>query len=168
MSFPNPPFAAAASRRAARFIAIPQTVTYDARVLLADGRALLDPVLAAHGFSFDAAKSERVSTAAFARGAYLKGDRRLELGCRDLLGTVAYQVGTLVLSHDAYMRAVLGPVGSNMYPSFSGEPLDGFRYLKHDLERYAAVFLHGSDEHFKGIVARAADIGDDRTTQYRR
>lgn len=139
----------------------------DPRQTLASGRALLDPVLHPHGFVFDEAHAVAHSSPTFARGAYVRGDRRLELGFRQWLEVVAYQVGDTIITHDAYMRAVLGPVGSNMYPTAVGDPLDGFRYLAHDLACYAGIFLHGSDEHFRRIAERAASSVDARTTLYR-
>lgn len=143
----------------------------DARVVFARGRELLDPVLAAHGFAFDEAKAAARSSASVARGAYVRDDRRLELGYRNgLLDVVVYQVGDRVLTHDAYMHAVLGPVGSNMFPAMAGDPLDGFRYLAHDLRNYAHAFLTGPASHFVLIADRAAAVAetDGKTTLYRR
>lgn len=143
----------------------------DARTIFAEGRALLDPVLGEHGFVFDEAKSILRSTAAIARGSYVRDDRRLELGYRHgVLDVVVYQVGERVLTHDAYMNAVLGPVGSNMFPAMAGDPLDGFRYLAHDLRNYAHAFLAGPATHFALIADRAAAVAqtDGKTTLYRR
>jgi hypothetical protein len=144
-------------------------VSVDARDVLALGRSLLDSVLVPHGFAFDEAASAARSTEAFARGAYVRDGRRLELGCREMLAIVVYQLDELLLTHDAYMQTVLGPAGSNMYPCFTGDPLDGFRHLKHDLDLYATIFLRGSDAQFRQIVARAqSSQADERTTLYRR
>lgn len=143
-------------------------MTADARTILARGRELLDPVLAAHGFR--AVGGDTNDSGTFARVAYAKDNRRLELGCREQLTVVVYQLDDLVLTHDDYMSAVLGPAGSNMYPCFTGDPLDGFRHLKHDLEHYAGSFLHGSADAFRTIVKRAHEVAgaDVRTTLYRR
>jgi hypothetical protein len=54
------------------------------------------------------------------------------------------------------MRAVLGRRGGNHYPGFSEDPLDGFRHLRYDLERYCSEFLSGSAEAFQQVAARAA------------
>ena len=143
----------------------------DARVAFARGRELIDPVLAAHGFAFDEAKAAARSSGSVARGAYVRDDRRLELGYRrGTLDVVVYQVGDRVLTHDAYMHAVLGPVGSNMFPAMAGDPLDGFRYLAHDLRNYAHGFLAGPSTHFALIADRAAAVAqtDGKTTLYRR
>jgi hypothetical protein len=141
----------------------------NANAALALGCEILDPVLALHGFAFEPRASGSPNGETFARGAYVRLDRRLELGFKQSLAVVIYQVGTLVLTHDSYMQAVLGPAGSNMYPSFTGDPLDGFRHLRHDLESYAGVFLHGPPEHFRQIVERAGKQAAQtaRTTLYR-
>jgi len=47
------------------------------------------------------------------------------------------------------MRAQLGPSAGNRYPGFSDDPLDAFRGLLHDLERYASDFLVGSGRDFE-------------------
>ena len=144
-------------------------MTVDARETLALGRALLDPVLVSNGFYFDEESSAAHSSEAFARGSYVRGARRLELGCREVLAVVVYQLDDLLLTHDAYMQTVLGPAGSNMYPCFTGDPLDGFRHLKHDLEHYGTIFLRGTDAQFRHIVTRSQTLGaDERTTLYRR
>jgi hypothetical protein len=138
--------------------------------ILALGRAVLDPILSHHGFVFDEAHANAHSNERFARGSWVRGNRRMEVGCREELDVVLYEVGGDLVAHDAYMRTVLGPVGSNMFPCVTGDPIDGFRHLAYDLERYAGAFLSGTDEHFKLIVQRAQLLaeGDERTTLYRR
>lgn len=42
-------------------------------------------------------------------------------------------------------------------PGFPDDPLDGFRHLRHDLERHCAAFLSGSDEELERIAAAAAE-----------
>jgi hypothetical protein len=144
-------------------------MTMDARTTLSHGRGLLDDLLVANGFTPVEPEMPH-DTAAFARIAYVKDNRRLELGCREQLAVVVYQVDALVVTHDAFMAAVLGPAGSNMYPCFTGDPLDGFRHLRHDLENYAGAFLHGTEEGFRTIVRRAQEMmgHQERTTLYRR
>ncbi len=85
---------------------------------------------------------------------YVRGDRRLELHFRHSLGLVAYHVGEEALTHEDYMRAVLGPRRENKYPGFSSDPLDAFRDLAHDLEHHALGFLSGPDEDFTRCVER--------------
>jgi hypothetical protein len=68
------------------------------------------------------------------------------------------------------MRA-LGCRKESAYPGFSADPLDGFRRLASDLERFGDEFLKGTDQHFlaraewianypepKGLAAMERDI----------
>ncbi|HYJ78852.1 MAG TPA: hypothetical protein VEW03_04595 [Longimicrobiaceae bacterium] len=119
------------------------------------GCEILDAVLPPHGFTRLPIESGRSSGGDFARTEYLRGNRRLELHFRGSLGLVAYHVGAVALPHERYMRAVLGRRGANQYPGFSADPLDGFRHLRHDLERYCTEFLNGSDEAFERIADQA-------------
>ena len=93
----------------------------------------------------------------YASGTYRRGDRSIELQFRRILGSVVYHVGDMSLSHEAYMRAVLGLDGSNEFPHFTGDPLDGFRHLAHDLSTYCTAFMKGPPEHFRQIVRRAGE-----------
>ncbi len=93
----------------------------------------------------------------FARTDYVRGDRRLELHFRYSLGLVTYYLGAVAISHEAYMRTVLGPRGNNQYPGFSEDPLDGFRHLRHDLQRYCDDFLSGSEEAAAAVAAAAVE-----------
>jgi hypothetical protein len=128
----------------------------DAVTALELGREILDPALTPYGFTFVAGPPDPSGRGVCARGEYVRDNRRLALSFRESLGEVVYHVGDLSLPHEAYMAAVLGEPASNEYPGFSGDPLDSFRHLRPDLEHYAGVFLHGPDEHFRQIVARAA------------
>lgn len=136
--------------------------------MLERGRAIIDAVLAAHGFAFDHGHARAISSEEFARGTWVRGDRLLEVGCREELDVVVYRVGEDVLTHEDYMRTVLGPAGSNMFPCVTGDPLDGFRLLANDIAQYAAAFLHGPDEHFRQVVKRSREMQEERTTLYRR
>ncbi|HJX16012.1 MAG TPA: hypothetical protein VJ386_09780 [Candidatus Deferrimicrobiaceae bacterium] len=91
-----------------------------------------------------------------ASGEYRRGNRRLELHFRWSLGLVTYHVGDISLSHEEYIRAVHGVVkiqGKNAYPGFSQDPLDGFRHLREDLERFGDVVVKGSDDEFRSLKA---------------
>jgi hypothetical protein len=139
---------------------------------LEQGCALLAPLLEAQGFAYEAGAITADERQEVARGVFVRADgRRLELtvvrvlvteggerveNARSILRDVVYRVGELSLAHDAYMAVVLGEEGSNQYPSFGGNPLDGFRHLCHDMEAYATVFLRGPEPHFKVIAERAA------------
>lgn len=144
----------------------------NAEQTLAEGCALLAPALELHGFTYQAGDATHDESRETARGSFGRADgRRLELSVlrvlktddgdkvanpRSVLRDVAYHVGSLSLQHEAYMAVVLGEEGSNQYPTFGGQPLDGFRHLRHDIECYATVFLRGPESHFKVIAERAA------------
>jgi hypothetical protein len=139
---------------------------------LAEGCALLAPVFEPQGFTYEAGEATQDESQETACGAFARADgRRLELtvvrvlktdegedvaNARSVLRHVVYRLGPLVLPHEAYMAVVLGEEGSNQYPTFGGQPLDGFRHLRHDIECYATVFLRGPEPHLKLIAERAA------------
>lgn len=125
--------------------------------ILEDGRSFLDPVLAGHGYSWSPGKPGIGSGGRFAFGEYVRGNRRLEIHFRYTLGLVSYHVGSEKVDHQSYMRALLGPGGDNLYPGISIDPLDGFRHLAHDLNRFCITFLEGSDAEFGAIVRKAAE-----------
>ncbi len=126
----------------------------DPEQILSEGCLLLDPLLRDHGFAFRRGPVGRSSGGRFARGSYLRGERRLDLSFRHALGLVTYHVGGLSLSHDAYVRAVGG--GPGAYPGFSSDPLEGFRHLRDDLLRFGQPFFTGSREAFAALVEQAA------------
>ncbi len=144
----------------------------NAAATIEQGCALLAPVLEAQGFAYEAGTTSDTDRQETAHGAFVRADgRRLDLTVirvlraedgervaspRTILRDVIYSVGPLALPHEAYMAVVLGEEGSNQYPTFGGEPLDGFRHLCHDIECYANVFLRGPESHFKVIAERAA------------
>jgi hypothetical protein len=127
----------------------------DVVAILLAGRALLDPVLTPHGFRFTSVDTGVGSGGRFARGAYVRGDRRLALSFRYSLGDVVYHAAGVVLAHEDYMREKLGRVGGNAYPGFPADPRDGFRHLAHDLAHFCGEFLSGSDAEFRALAARA-------------
>jgi hypothetical protein len=120
---------------------------------LADGVQLLTPLMEAHGFTFTPLASGPSSGGWSASGEFRRDDRaglrRLELHYRHSLGLVTYHLGQGSLSHADYMRALKA---NNQYPGFSTDPLDGFRHLLHDLERYANDFLNGSGDEFARCI----------------
>jgi hypothetical protein len=107
------------------------------------GCNLLDPVIKPYGFHFVLGASGKGSGGHFASGCYVRDDRRLELHFRHSLGLVIYHLGDAAVSHQAYLQALTQGGGGNLYPGFSGDPLDGFRHLAHDLQRFAGDFLYG-------------------------
>ena len=121
------------------------------------GREILDEVMKPHGFTFVEGPSGHSSGGNFASGEYVKGDRRLEIHFRYSPGLVTYHMGSLSLTHDAYMRALLGRGGGDKYPGFSDDPLDGFRHLRYDLSHFCGGFLYGSGEGFERCVVKARE-----------
>ena len=125
--------------------------------ILREGRAALDPVLNAHGFSFKEGPAARSCGGPFASGTYVSGNRTLEIHFRFSLGLVTYHFGERSLDHESYMRAVLGNAGGNRYPGFSDDPISGFENLAYDLEKFATTFLRGDSKEF----ARYADAAEE-------
>jgi len=125
-------------------------------VLLA-GVALLRPILAPHGFAFRLTDEGRGSGGDYAVGEFVAGDRRLELHFRHSLGLVTYRAGGDAVGHEAYLRALGVPPGTNQYPGFSDDPLEGFRHLSHDLAAYGAEFLAGDAAVLRRIGREVAD-----------
>ena len=119
-----------------------------------DGAEILQPVLTPRGFIFEPGEIGKGSGGPFAQGAFVRGNRRLGFSTRHSLGLVEYRVGSRILAHEDYMRVVAGR-GNHAYPGFSEDPVDGFRHLASDLERFASVFLGGTDAEFDALVARA-------------
>jgi hypothetical protein len=124
----------------------------DPREILRSGLEILEPILVPRGFVFRETGSGKSSGGDYARGRYEKKDRFIEIHFRHSLGLVTYQLGTLVISHEAYMRSLLGSRGGNKYPGFSDDPLDGFRDLAFDLETFSIDFLTGPGEEFARCV----------------
>jgi hypothetical protein len=123
-----------------------------------EGVSILEPVLTPHGFVFEFREEGRGAGGLFARGEFVSGDRRLELHFRYSLGLVTYHVGANQVSHAAYMDE-LGVRSQASYAGFSDAPMDGFRHLASDLERFASDFLLGDGS----IAIRAAKADDSRS-----
>lgn len=129
--------------------------------ILRQGSTLLDPLLLTYGFSFHILGSGGSSGGSFAYGEFRRDDRRLELHFRYSLGMVRYHFADRSMSHQDYMRAVIGRPNASHYPGFSSDPLDGFRHLLLDLEEHGADFLTGTDAclHHRIDQAEAQPIG---------
>ena len=125
--------------------------------ILAEGRAILDPVLVPHGFGFALEREARGSGGAFATASYSRGDRRLELRYRSSLGLVRYHLRSESISHEELVYAVLGGKPGNEYPGFSHERMAAFRHLAHDLEHLGGAFLNGSDAELESLFTQAAE-----------
>lgn len=121
------------------------------------GSIILDEVMNPHGFFLVEGTSGKSSGGNFASGEYVRGNRRLEIHFRHSLGLVTYHMGDLSLTHESYMRVLLGKNGGNKYPGFSDDPLDGFRHLSYDLSHFCGDFLEGSGEGFERCVVKAKE-----------
>ncbi len=116
----------------------------DASKLLERGVAELAPVLGPAGFEFIQSDEGTDSRGPFASGEFLKGDRRLELQVRSSLTLVRYHFGDESMLHEDLVRGVRaldGVSAEGQYPGFSDDPMAGFRHLRHDLDRFGAIFL---------------------------
>lgn len=121
--------------------------------VLMKGQEILDEVLVPNGFEFRVEGSGRGSGGDFAWGSYIRDDRRLELHVRYSLGLVTYHVGSHSIGHMDLMECIAGLKNDTEYPRVSADPLDGFRHLKSDLQRYGSDFFEGTEELF-GSYAR--------------
>jgi len=121
--------------------------------VLREGVKLLEPVLGPAGFRFMLGSTGRGSGGAFASGAFVKGDRKLELHFRDSLGLVSYHIGTATLTHEEFVRAVHRGTGKGRYPGVSSDPLQAFHDLREDIEGSGRAFLQGPAEDFEALVA---------------
>jgi hypothetical protein len=130
----------------------------EATHILGEGTAILNTVLAPHGFAVSSIISGKSSGGPYASCEFTRGNRRFRLSFRHSLGLVEYEVGDMLLSHEDFMWSMLGSRGAAHYPEFSGEPLDAFRHLAADLGKYGQSFLTGNDEDFAGRVSHAAAL----------
>lgn len=130
----------------------------EAARIMEEGAAILDGVLAPHGFTATAPTTGVSSGGSYASCQFVRGNRRLRLHFRYSLGLVEYEVGGLTLSHEEYMWSVLGRRGGSRYPGFSSHPLDGFRHLSSDLAQYGHDFLSGSDQAFVTHAEQATKL----------
>jgi hypothetical protein len=122
--------------------------------LLLRGVAELAPVLGPAGFEFIQSDEGADSGGPFASGEFLKGDRRLELHVRNSLGMVRYHFGEESLSHEDLVRGVRALEGisaEGQYPGFSTDPMAGFRHLRHDLDKFGAIFLRSGAKAFRAL-----------------
>jgi hypothetical protein len=122
--------------------------------LLERGVAELAGVLGPAGFEFIQSDEGVDARGPFASGEFLRGDRRLELQVRSSLGLVRYHFGDESLSHEDLVRGVRALEGiseEGQYPGFSTDPMAGFRHVRHDLDRFGAVFLRGGAKAFRAL-----------------
>ena len=116
------------------------------------GVKTLERILVPAGFAFKLERGGLSSGGHSCSGAFVRGDRRLELHFRWSLGLVSYQVGEVKISHSEYLRAQ-GVKGA--YPGFSENPIDAFVHLHSDLEQAGGIFLHGEDKEFEKLATES-------------
>jgi hypothetical protein len=126
--------------------------------VLRTGSEILSDLLAEYGFIFHLSSSGSSSGGRFASGAFVRGNRKLDLHFRSSLGMVIYYLGDRSISHLDFMWSVLGKLRASRYPGFSDDPLDAFRNLRSDLAEYAADFLFGTDAEFLRHYDRAKHL----------
>ncbi len=123
--------------------------------MMAAGRALLEPVLAPHGFRFESLEVGRSGGGAYTIAHFARGPRSLELHVRQALTQVVYRVGATALPHDQYMQRVV-PAGEQ--PQYRGrvdDPLLAFRELRADLLAHGSEFMTGEDAALRESMAQA-------------
>ena len=106
------------------------------------------------GFEFIQSDDSTDSIGPFATGEFLKGDRRLELHVRSKLTLVRYHFGDEWLAHEDLVRGVRALEGIStepQYPGFSADPMASFHHLRHDIERFGAIFLRGGAKAFRAL-----------------
>jgi hypothetical protein len=130
-------------------------MTNEAESVLERGSKILEPLFLRHGFKYKFLDAGSSSGGHYASGEFRKGDRRIEFHFRYSLGMVTYHLGVRSMSHQDYMRSVIGRRNASHYPGFSNDPLDGFRHLLQDLEEYCGEFLSGSDESLSSQIEDA-------------
>ena len=114
----------------------------DVIATLAAGAKIVGAVIEPHGFVWVPGKTHEGHPGNAARGAFVKGDRQLELGFRWSLGPVTYRIGTASVSHGALMW-YSGHHADAAYPGYSSDLLDAFRHLASDLQKFGGDFMFG-------------------------
>jgi len=135
------------------------SVTSPKRALL-DGSKILEKVLAHENFHFKFQGECESSGGTYARGEFVRGERRLELHVRFNLGLVRYHIGTNSASHDYYMRE-LGVQERCHHPGFSEDHKEAFLGLAHDLA-FADDFLTGSGDLLRQAAMRESSDNAER------
>jgi hypothetical protein len=114
----------------------------DVIAILDAGAKILGVVIEPYGFVWALGRAHAGHPGNATRGAFVKDDRQLELGFRWSLGPVTYRVGNASVSHEVLMRFA-GHYADAQYPGYSKDPLDAFRHLAVDLEKYGGDFMFG-------------------------
>lgn len=123
--------------------------------LLEEGRKLLAPILEPHGFVYKAGELGKGSGGHFAKGAFVRSDRKVEFWFRFSL-SAGYEFRGMSCAHEDLIWAITGEEGRNKYPGYGEDPLDGFRDLADDLKNFGEAFITGSDSELKELFVRTA------------
>lgn len=118
---------------------------------LENGVKLLRPMMEASGFSFTFENSGNSSGGDFSQGAFISGNKRLELSFRWSLGCVEYKIEGNSITHTEYMDA-LEKKDNAKYPGFSNKPIKAFEHLASDIYQYGEIFLSGSEDEFIRLI----------------
>jgi hypothetical protein len=110
--------------------------------ILDAGSRIVGLVIEPHGFVWTLGRTHEGHPGHAARGAFVKGDRQLELGFRWSLGPVIYRLGTVSVNHEALIKYA-GHYSEAEYPGYSTDPLDAFRHLASDLRKFGDDFMFG-------------------------
>ena len=122
------------------------------------GVPVLENVLAPYGFVWVSGRKGTGSGGYSVSGAFVCGDRELEIHYRYNLGMVTYRVGSISMDHESYMRAVVPKGKTSSYPGFSEEgSIDAFHHLARDLEHFCQAFLNGQTDEFTRIAKEASE-----------
>ena len=116
---------------------------------LLNGVKVLEPILQPYGFKFVLEVEGPSSGGNSAGGAFVAGNKRLELHFRYSLGWVSYQIGAHKINHVDYITA---QGGKGRYPGFSKKPIDAFRNLADDLRKYGALFFNKETAPFEDLA----------------
>ena len=116
---------------------------------LLEGVDILEPILAPYGFKFTSESEGPSSGGKFACGAFISGNKRLELHVRYNLGLVSYQVGNIKMQHTDFLYAQ-GVKGQ--YPGTTSTVINAFRNLAEDLKNYGKPFLNTDTTEFDKLA----------------
>jgi len=128
---------------------------------LSDLAPSFEPSLTEHGFALTATQSGFGSGGPYEVGVWTRGDRRFSISLRYDSLAVGYRIGDIGMDHAAYMRALLGPAGPNLFPSYSHDAAAASVALGHDLRHHCDDFLGGDGSAFRRL---AADVRAERAT----
>jgi hypothetical protein len=114
----------------------------DVIAILDAGAKIVGVVIEPLGFVWALGKTHAGHPGSAARGAFVKGDRQLEVGFRWSLGPIIYRVGGAAVNHEALVKYA-GHSTEAEYPGYSTDPLDAFRHLASDVKNFGGDFMFG-------------------------